>query len=1097
MTGFAADRVDLAGSWALRLDPDDRGVAAAWYAAPLDARDRMVLPRTTDRAGFGEPATDLNPGHLTRPHRFVGPAWYEREIEIPAAWAGQSVELLLERVLWESRVWVDGQPVAGVQDSLGTPHVHELGVVAGGGALNADGLGSGRLQVHKDGDGATSPRADGLGAGGLQIGKHRLTIRVDNRMIHPIGDRGHCYTEFTQSIWNGLLGRIELRARPAVSLGLVRVFPAADRKSVRVEVEIRAGEEGRGRVQCSVFRVQDGTRTPCGRLEHQVTWAVTGAVVELKIPVSEATAWDEFSPTLYEVETCLNPELRTLNPEHIRRANFGFRTLAREGNRLLINGRPSFLRGNMDCAQYPQEGHPPMDVDGWRRVYRIYQAYGINQVRFHSWCPPEAAFVAADEMGMYLQPEVLWIDGWMGGPNARRDMDTPGYPKGVGKGDRTIDAYVRAEMRRMIDTYGNHPSFCFFAIGNELGSSNFKVMGDWIAEEKARDPRRLYAASTARAITPADDFADTHNLPGIGSTVNRLGVPGTDWDYEASYSRAPVPTIAHESGQMPVHPDWREIAKYTGPLKATGLDAFRAAARSNGVESQSADFQQASGHLQSIIYKGELEALLRSPGCAGISWLSVQDFPGQGEALVGWLDAFLDEKGYLGPADFRRYSTTTVPLARFAKFTWTTNESFTATIQVAHWGREALKGAAVTWSLGETSGRFAPQDLPVGTVTTLGVITQSLHGLRSPQSVELQVAVAGTDFRNSWTLWIYPEQEASSPANVLVTERPAEAWRALEAGKRVVLLAHAFGAAEHAAWMPLFWSSRFFPGQHRDTLGALVRAEHPALAQFPTGPALDWQWHQVCEGARGFVLDDQPADYRPIVQPISDFHFNHKLGAVFEFATAGGGRLLVCGYDLVSRLQQRPAARQLRASLLAYAAGPDFRPDTVLSSERFQQLFPARQPQPLAAAPAGFERAVLYVQAGTRHPAHGDAAWRADYDEALVRDGFGYDVTCNAVWKDDRGTAWWGAPTLRVTITCARPELYDLHVHFHDWNNNGRSGVLEFEGRAQDLGPHAGAGRWVKFDVLREDALDGRLVLEARVTSGPNLQITAVALVPK
>jgi beta-galactosidase len=1077
MTGLAADALDLSGRWALRLDAEDRGVAESWFAAPLDTRDQIALPGTTDRAGFGEPAADLNPGHLTRPHRFVGPAWYERTIEIPKDWVGQQVDLFLERVLWESRVWIDGQPVPGEQDSLGTPHVHELGMV--------------------DGAGAPSPRADGLGSGRLQVGKHRLTIRVDNRMIHPIGDRGHCYTEFTQSIWNGLLGRMELRARPAVSLGRVRVFPAADRKSVRVEAEIRAGTEGRGGVQGSVFRVQDGRRSTCGRLVHQVAWTATGAVAQLEIPVSEATPWDEFAPTLYELELSLNPELGTLKPVALR-ATFGFRTLARDGNRLLINGRPSFMRGNMDCAQYPREGHPPLDVEGWRRVFRIYQSYGINQVRFHSWCPPEAAFIAADEMGLYLQPEVLWIDGWMGSPNARKDMDTPGYPKGVGKSDRTIDAYVRAEMRRMLDTYGNHPSFCFFAIGNELGSSDFKVMGDWIAEEKARDPRRLYAASTARAITPADDFADTHNLPGLGSTVNQLGVPHTDWDYQGAYGRAPVPTIAHESGQMPVHPDWREIAKYTGPLKATGLDVFRAAARSNGVEQQSADFQKASGHLQSIIYKGEMEALLRSPGCAGISWLSVQDFPGQGEALVGWLDSFLDNKGYLAPADFRRYSATTVPLARFAKYTWTTGETFTATIQVAHWGRDVLKGAAVTWSLGGQAGRFAPQDLPVGTVTALGVITQSLAGLRAPQSVDLRVEIEGTDFHNTWSLWVYPDAPApAAPANVLVTERPAEAWSALEAGARVVLLAHAFGEAKHAAWMPLFWSSRFFPGQHRDTLGALVRAEHPALAQFPTGLGLDWQWHQVCEGARGFVLDDQPAAYRPIVQPISDFHFNHKLGSVFEFATAGGGRLLACGYDLVNRLAQRPAARQLRTSLLAYAAGPAFRPDTVLAHARFQQLFPSRVPTPLAAAPAGFESAVLYVRAGARHPGRGDVPWRADYDEALVREGFGYDVTCNAVWKDDQGVAWWGAPTLRVTITCAKPELYDLHVHFHDWNRNGRSGVLEFEGRTHELGPHTGAGTWVKLDVLREDALDGRLVLDARVKSGPNLQITALALVPK
>ncbi len=172
-------------------------------------------------------------------------------------------------------------------------------------------------------------------------------------------------------------------------------------------------------------------------------------------------------------------------------------------------------------------------MDAWRRIFRVYKQYGLNQVRFHSWCPPEAAFQAADELGIYIQAEVLWIDTWMAiESNPRRYHDTPGYPKGVGKRDRTIDQYVRAEMRRMLDTYGNHPSFVFFVIGNELGSSDFEVMGRWIKEEKQRDPRRFYAASTARTITPWDDFSDTHLIPGAGTIVNRLGVPHTDWDYQ-------------------------------------------------------------------------------------------------------------------------------------------------------------------------------------------------------------------------------------------------------------------------------------------------------------------------------------------------------------------------------------------------------------------------------------------------------------------------------------------------------------------------------------------------------------------------------------
>ncbi len=1061
---LAADIVlDLAGKWRFALDPADAGVSAAWPDTVL--RDAIALPGTTDLAGYGAPEPDPNPGFLSRVHKYVGAAWYQRDIEIPPAWNGLDVELFLERVQWESRAWVDGR-ACGAQDSLGTPHLHTLGA--------------------------------------LTPGRHRLTLRVDNRMIHPIGDRGHCYTEFTQTIWNGIVGRLELRARPAAALSLVRVFPDAAAASVVAEVTVagRGGGARQGMLRGVVTELR--TRRVVGQAEWPLALAGTQTVARCTVPLASVpAAWDEFSPALYRLDLALAcGEARDACA-----TTFGFRTVARDGQRLLINGRPAFMRGNMDCAQYPRTGHPPTDVESWRRMYRVCQSYGLNQIRFHSWCPPEAAFVAADELGIYLQPEVLWIDGWMGGPNPRKDMDTPGYPKGVGKGDRTIDAYVRAEMRRMLDAYGNHPSFCFFAIGNELGSSDFTVMGAWIAAEKARDPRRFYAASTARAITPADDFADTHNIPGVGGVVNNLGVPHTDWDYEGSYRRAPVPVIAHEMGQMPVHPDWREIAKYDGPLRARNFELFREEARRRGVADQSADFQAASGWLNRILYKNEMEAQLRSPGCSGVSWLSLQDFPGQGEALVGWLDAFYDSKGFVTPAEFRRYSAPAVPLARFKKYVWTTNETFTAVLQAAHWGAAPLAGARAAWTLRGARGPVLAQgelpatNLAVGCVATLGSISVPLAAVPAPQKLTLELRLVDTPYVNAWDLWLFPTGPApATPAGVLVTERPAEAWEGLARGGRVVLLAHKLGgrdSARYAAWMPLFWSARFFPGQNRDTLGAVVQAQHPALALFPTGAAYDWQWREVCDGARGFVLDDQPAGYRPIVQPVCDYHFNHKLGVLFEFATAGGGRLLVCGYNLAERLEQRPAARQLHASLLAYAASEAFAPRPRLARSGFEQLFPIVAEAAYVAVPADFAKAVLYVKAGARHPASGDVPWTPSVDAATCEPGFGYSVKANAVWKDGTGTAWWGAPTLRVELRVEKPDLYDLYVHFHDWNANGRSGSLTFEGRRCELGPHTGAGKWVRFDVLREDALDTRLVLEAACGSGPNLQITAVALVPK
>ncbi len=1050
---------DLSGQWRFAVDAEDQGVRQQWFAKELS--DTIRLPGTTDQAGVGGPEPDPNPGHLSRTHKYIGAAWYQREIEVPADWVDREIELYLERVLWESRVWVDDR-FCDSQDSLGTPHIHHLGQ--------------------------------------LSPGRHTLTLRIDNRMIHPLGDRGHCYTEFTQIKWNGAVGRLQLRAYNPVRLGLVRVFPDLAARQVTVETTLlnNSGDRREGLLSLRLID-PDGKSVA----EAKAPVELTGPEVTLK-PVltlnNTPRPWDEFGPNIYQLEVGLAGK----DFADRRAIRFGFRTLKHEGNRLLVNGRPTFLRGNLDCGQYPLTGHPPTSVKDWQRVFRIHQDYGMNHVRFHSWCPPEAAFVAADRMGIYLLPEVLWIDHWMGYENPRKDMNTEGHPLGVGKGDRTIDQYVRAEMRRMLDTYGNHPSFCFFAIGNELGSSNFEVMGQWIAEEKQRDPRRLYAASTARTITPHDDFSDTHNIPGIGGVVNRLGVPHTDWDYQGSYGRAEVPIIAHEMGQMPVYPCWSEIDKYTGPVRAKSFELFREQARKSGIESQSAALQQASGAMNRIIYKNEMEAQLRSPGCAGVSWLSLQDFPGQGEALVGWLDTFYESKGLVTPEQFRRYSSPTVPLARFKKFVWTNDETFAATAQIAHWGEQDLQDVELQWRLKTSDGRELAGDtlrappIVVGEVATIGEISCKLDGVTAASRLKLELRIPGTSVANDWDLWVFPaDSDEKQPENVVVTGSAKGAWAALSQGKRVLLLAHKYGSSKQAGWMPLFWSSRFFPGQHSETLGALVDSRHPALALMPTADHLDWQWIEICNGARGFVLDDQPADYRPIVQPVSDYHFNHKLGTIFEFATAEGGRLLVCGYNLVDQLPQQPATRQLHKSLLRYAAGERFDPSTRLSGSQFEQLFPIVEEAKFAKAPPKFKDAVLYIRAGAHHPGRGNVAWERKLDEVVASEGFDYQTHCDAVWKDDVGTAWWGSPVLRVEIECKRPNLYDLYVHFHDWNQNGRTGTLTFEGRKYELGPHAGEGAWVKLDVLREDALDQKLVLEARNTTGPNLQITAIALVPR
>lgn len=1063
MAAQAESPQDLSGKWRFRLDAADEGVPGQWFAAPLTGNDTIKLPGTTDEAGYGDKTIGAATGVLTRVVRYFGPAWYQRELDIPQAWQDQQVELFLERVLWQSRVWVDGR-ACGEQESLNTPHIHSLGK--------------------------------------LSPGKHTLTVRIDNRPLYPIGIAGHSYTEQTQTIWNGAVGRIELRAYPVVSIARTRVFPNASEKKVDAEVSLHHAGDQECPVTLRLELRKRGSDEVVGHAETTYTVKPGETIVRPAITLAaQPDAWDEFAPNLYTLDVTAGTG-KTADHD---RQTFGFRTVTRVGQHVAINGRPAFFRGNLDCVHFPLTGYPAMDVAGWKRIFQIYRDYGLNHVRFHTWTPPEAAFIAADELGIYIQCEVIWVQRHLG-------KDKPGRMESMGKigsipesllnPPGIIDGYVHDEMRRVVDAYGNHPSFVFFAIGNEMGSFDPEVCGGWIQELKTYDPRHFYSVTTARRVVPQDDFNVTHVIPGVGGCRDRAE-PGNDWDYENVYSRASVPTIAHETGQWPTYPTWDEIVKYTGVLQARNFERFRQLARENGVESLDREFHAASGALSLRLYKDQIESHLRTPSCAGFQLLSMQDFSGQGEALVGWLDAFYDSKGTVTPERFRRWCQATVPLVRMPTCIFEAGDTLSAKVEVAHYGPTPLKDAKVSWSLRAAdgtelaSGRFAPVALPISKVTQVGVATTTLDRCPASCSARLEVRIEGTPFANDWDVWVFQKEHSSEPQAAVICDSIEAALESLRAGRKVLLDAHALGTSinvNYARFKPAYWSTLFFRRQY--TLGAYVRNEHPALAGFPTQNHYDWQWEALCESARAFRLGDFPLEYQPIVQPIGDFHNGWKLGTVFEMRV-GQGQLLVCGYDVTTNLAARPAARQLRASLLGYLNSPKFAPATSIEESVLTRMFPILRVAPVA-MPDHFETAVLYVKAGAKHPSVGTVRWNPQVDEARIGEpGFGYKVSCNEVWKDSVGTAWVMHGRGKVEVTVPAANLYDLYVHFHDWNNRGRRATLQFEGRLYQLNEYAGKGKWIKLEVLREDCRDGKLNLDVTTTAGPNTQITAIALVPR
>ncbi|MBM3288877.1 MAG: hypothetical protein FJY92_01875 [Candidatus Hydrogenedentes bacterium] len=876
--------VPLAGTWAFRLDPNNEGIEGQWQSAPFD--DTVQLPGSLDENGKGTPNATAHRAYLSRLYTYVGAAWYQRDIEVPAEWAGSALEVFLERCHWETRLWVDGRP-AGVQDSLCAPHVYALGT--------------------------------------LPPGTHRLTLRIDNAVKYPVGLRAHSITEHTQTNWNGVVGRMELRPVPAIDIASVQVQPNAAERTATFAVRVNNARE-RG-VSCAVSASALGAQA-----ESRIDVPANGSVsANLTLALgADAPLWDESSPRLIDADIKLKTPGEKMDETESRRVRFGLRDMGRTGTQLTLNGNPYFVRGTLECCIFPLTGYPAMDAAPWRRMMETARQYGLNHIRFHSWCPPEAAFVAADEAGITFHVETpVWTD--------------------LGK-NPDLDRYVHDEASRILDAYGNHPSFAMLAVGNEpSGPDKDAFLTDIVKTWQQRDARRLYTTCAGWPELPVSDFHVVHERGKKPYRLHRGPLsPSTDVDYRDVLAGCSAPAIAHELAQWCVFPDYAEIPLYTGALRARNLEGFRDGLRRNGMIEQAPAFAAASGKLQRLMYKADIEAVLRTPGAGGFQLLSLQDFSGQGSALVGLLDAFWNAKPGVNAGEFRRYCSETVPLLRVAKRVWTTSETLTARAEIAHFGATPIVRARPAWSARTADGaeiawgRFDQRDIPLGNGIALGEISVPLERVNAPAKVTLSVFLEGTTALNTWDVWAYPaaDVDADSHTNVIVaTDWTRDVASALRRGKSVLLVpAHIAPEREvKSAFEPIFWNTQWFPGQDRQ-LGVFCDPAHPAFASFPNDGCTDWQWWELLDRSRVLLLDGLDPALPPLVQVIDDWNKNRRLGAVIE-ARVGRGRLVVCTLDIVRDLEQRPAAAALRRSLLAYMASPAFAPQNELDAAWLDQAF--------------------------------------------------------------------------------------------------------------------------------------------------------------
>ena len=826
------------------------------------------------------------PFWLNPDKHYVGIAWYKKDIQIPNIWKNKKIQFIFERAHWETELYIDSFYV-GKQDALQTPHKY----------------------IVED----------------LKPGKHTLMLKVDNRMNINVGKNAHSISDHTQTNWNGVIGEISMNALPSIYIDDLQIYPNIKDQNVKVVAELNEISEN---VEL-FFDIYYAGKSVLSKKKKVELSDTNVKKIETVIHVGDKLKlWSEFTPNIYS----LVASVKSKKGKQTKTVNFGFRDFKVKGTQFEVNGRPAFLRGTLECCIFPKTGYPSMDSKYWMKIYKKCKEYGLNHVRFHSWCPPKPAFEMADSMGIYLQVE---CGGWTN----------------IGDGQKQ-DKWFYEESYRILKEYGNHPSFCLMAYGNEpSGKNQKKYCADLINYWKKIDNRRLYTSSGGWPYVQNADYfnTDAPRIGGIGRIRNMLNImpPNTNFDFKDRIKEN-IPIVSHEIGQWCVYPNFKEMDKYTGVLKPKNFEIFKETLENNNLGDMAEKFLFASGRLQTLCYKSDIEASLRTPGLAGFQLLDLHDFPGQGTALVGVLDTFWDEKGYVNSCEYRSFCNNIVPLVRFPKLILNNSEIIKGDIEFANYSEKELKCVDVIWSVEDKNGNLLYKDnikcdIPLGNLIKVGKISYDLSKIDKPTQLKVSVKIKDTDVSNSWNLWVYPNSyNELKDMPYIAYDMNDKTIQQLNLGKNVLLMTYGkinsqMGGKIKVAFTPIFWNTAWTNNAPPHTLGIYCDSKHPIFKLFPNDGYSDFQWKDITTNCNAMILDNMPEKLTPLVYVIDDWFQNRKLGILFE-AKVSKGKLMVCSVNLDADLDKKISIKQFRKSILNYMSSQEFQPEVELNIDQVLQL---------------------------------------------------------------------------------------------------------------------------------------------------------------
>lgn len=922
--------LSLNGMWEFKVDSSGEG---SWNNGDFTPDHKLQIPGSWEEQGIGELKSNDTMGGWRKLCEYEGTGWYSKKVLLPVQESGHHYILKIEGVRWFTRVWLDGEFV-GEGESLSTAHHFDL--------------------------------SDAVRLGMEQT----LVIHVDNRMRLEFPE-SHIHSYQTATTWGGITGGVSIEIKSPVYVSDTTIVSEPEQNKVVVDADMDGRWSSYDNLQIEAA-IYDGNQVlateqiSCVMSEYRDNFH---ARIDLTLPES-TTCWSDRNPILYVAKLTIRSKGTILDQKECR---FGYRSFKADGKQLMLNGKPIFLRGYVDSCIFPQTGYPSWEIEHYRHQFRTAKELGFNHVRLHSWTPPRPFFEAADEEGMIVQTE---LPHW-----------TRFYTNRAKPSSRLEHEYMNRELERILYSLKLHPSFVMLSLGNELVSKDgHPELNEMVRYARTIDATRLYTDNTGFGELPALDREGDFYIPSLNfnaqHSVFYTSTSNTTENYNDVMQLETKPIIAHEHGLCSMYIRPQEAEKYKGVLRANWIKFTMESLRKKGMEHRVDEFIQASGILQARSLKENFERLRRTTGLSGFQWLEIRDFPGQGHASTGILDAFWDNKGFVQSNQMSRYNSERILLMQSPVRVVYAGDPIQVDIEISNFGDD-LKEGILSWELSDgkqvvSSDSFSTCKAVRGGITLLSRLSIDTPG-NIAESYTLTVTLSSEkhNVQNDWEFWSVPRPQKHPKTERVWTDiaslrsnlfgaifssdmpwnigghdfKPKEVDLVITDKLNMVMIQHLIDGGNiwlmpkqgshydevETKYLPILWNFYLFCGTLGSTFGMMIK-DHPALGDFPHDQFSNWQWYHLVDDTPAIGMDLIP-HVEPIIEVVDNFNRVKRLAYAFE-VNVGKGKLFVSTFRMSdSKDLKRPENAHLFNEILNYVLGDDFQPQAELSIGELLGLF--------------------------------------------------------------------------------------------------------------------------------------------------------------